>query len=88
MNVHNKLIFKDENDKAYAKKQVEDFAKNFIDEKIYEYVEVTKDNIYLKKHNESSVSHFPIMGFQPSTAKKMMIFISTLNNATFYKKGA
>ena len=86
MEIINKLSFKDSRDRDFAKKQIEIFANIFLDKNVYEHVEVTKENIYLKKIGNSGISHFPIHGFNPSTAKEMMIYISALNNAESVKK--
>lgn len=77
---HN-LKFKDARDISFANNEI----KKFIDETIYSKVEITKDNIYLYRRNETGFEHFTFYGFTPSTSKEMLIYITALNNSNFTK---
>ena len=81
---HN-LKFKDSRDKSFCDAEIKRFIDNFIDKKVYEKVEITKDKIYLYRINQTGFSHFTFYGMQPSTSKEMLIYITALNNSNFTK---
>mgnify|MGYP003588048483 CR=1 len=87
MRVYNNLKFRDSRDKRFAEAEIGRFIKNFFGEiqDKYNYVEITKDNIYLQYVGESGISTFTFYGFKPSTAKEMLIYLTALNNSEFTK---
>lgn len=73
--IKNGLKFRDEKEKKLCEYYVELFVKKFVNTDLYNKVEITKDSIYLYKHNETGFNHFSIPGLQPKTSREMLIFL-------------
>ena len=85
MKTINNLIFKDNQEKSFVDAEIKRFVENFIDQNIYQKIEISKDEIYLYRHNESGLEHFTFYGLKPTTAREMIIYITALNNSSFTK---
>ena len=85
MQVINNLKFKDPRDQSFCDAEIKRFIKNFFDNDKYSKIEIYKDCIYLYEPGESGYSHFTFYGFNPGTAKEMMIYLTALNNSQFTK---
>lgn len=81
---HN-LKFRDSKDQSFADAEVKRFIDNFIDKDTFSKVEITRNEIYLFRHNETGFENFTIYGLRPGTAKEMVIYITALNNSSFTK---
>ena len=82
MRVVNNLKFKDKREQAFSNGIIKSFVDSFIDEKVYEHIEIDKSAIYLYKIGESGFSHFDINAII-NTAKEMIAYLSGLVSAKY-----
>lgn len=73
--IKNSLNFKDQREQKLSDFYVDKFIQKFINTDMYGKVEITKESIYLFKHNETGFSHFNISGMQPKNNREMLIFL-------------
>ena len=82
---HN-LKFKDKRDQSFCDAEIKRFVDNFFNKDTFEKIEITKDNIFLYRKNQTGFEHFTLYGFTPQNAKEMLIYITALNNSNFTNK--